>query len=828
MFQELIDRIKAAMSFDQFKFSDINAKISPEYLSISSLLPYRIYDDQNCIFENANSYGFILESSLLCGCDENMINILTGMINDSVEDETSIQIMLWASPKVGANLDKWRQVRSGTIYQELAAKRYDFLSKNNALPLSVNHNVPVREFRNFIMASMPATHSGAIELLKSLRITLKSTLKSIGLETRDVNAENFVNLMREFINPDFNLHYNNDLYFNACDSLNGVISNPDNELEVSEDKLLFSNNIEVRTLSVKHLPDVWAGWRTAELLGDPVNDYLQIPCPFLISFSFSYDLGDQKNRAMRKQEWSSRQANSYLGKFIPDVKHQAKDWQFVLDKVGEGIRLVRANYQVTLFAKKGKIDECTRALISLYKSKGWQLHIDKKMQLLGFLSSMPFTMSEDVSKGLDMLNRKKSMLTWSCANIAPIYGEWYGIPTEIPCLMLLGRRGQILFWNPFDNDEGNYNLAVIGKSGSGKSVLMQELVASLRGIGGAVIVIDDGRSFMNSCILQQGHFIEFSDNKHLCLNPFSIVKTEDFKNNNEYRGEVISLLNSMIQAMCRQNESTSDYENSLIEKAVDHVFDCYGTQGSITHVSQYLAKDNDPRAIDLSVMLRSFTKDGIYGHYFEGQANIPLDNDLMVFELAEIKSKKRLQSVVLMILMFLVSEKMYHGNRKQSVSLVIDEAWDLLSGNASGKFIEGLSRRARKYRGQLISGSQSMNDYYKNEAAIAAIENTDWICFLAQKEESIDAIRKNDRLSASDSMVADLKSLRMRSGEYSEVLIKGPSGYAIGRLVLDSYAIALYSSKGEDVSMIQDLMAKGLSLGQAVAIRAHQLEKEAS
>ena len=490
-----------------------------------------------------------------------------------------------------------------------------------------------------------------------------------------------------------------------------------------------------------------------------------------------------------------------------------------------GIKLVKSNYQVILFAEKGRIDECTRAVISLYKSKGWQLHVDKKTQLLSFLASMPFTMSEDIGKGLDMLRRKKTMLTWSCANLAPVYGEWHGLPTSDPCLMLIGRRGQILFWNPFDNDEGNYNLAVIGKSGSGKSVLMQELVASLRGIGGSVIVIDDGRSFMHSCILQQGHFIEFSDKSHLCLNPFSIVKAEDFKNNNEYRSDVISLLNSMVQAMCRQNEATSDYENSLIERAVDYVFEHYGNHGSMTCVAEYLAQIEDSRAVDLSVMLRSFTRDGIYGHYFEGDANIPLDNDLMVFELAEIKSKKRLQSVVLMILMFLVSEKMYHGNRKQSVSLVIDEAWDLLSGEASAKFIEGLARRARKYRGQLISGSQSMNDYYKNVAATAAIENTDWLCFLSQKEESIDAIHKNNRLSANQNMINDLKSLKVRSGEYSEILIKGPSGYAIGRLILDPYSIALYSSKGEDVSAIHDLKSKGLSLEEALSVRARQIKE---
>ena len=338
MWQEWQDKIRSAINFDKFSFSEIDSKLSSEYLSIASLLPYRIYDESNSIFENANSYGFILETGLLCSCNENMINILTGMINDAVEDNTNIQIMLWASPKIGHRLDKWHNVRSEAIYQKLAEKRYNFLSRGNSGPLSSNNQVPIREFRNFIIVSMPAISLGVIESLKLLRTSLKSTLKSIGLDTCDLNAERFVNLMREFINPNFDLHNHSDLYFNCHDSLNDVISKSDNSLEILEDKLLFADSVEARALSAKHLPDVWTGWQTPALLGDPHNDHLQVPCPFLISFSFTYEASDQKGRAMRKQEWSSRQADSYLGKFISDVKHQARDWQFVLDKLGEGIK----------------------------------------------------------------------------------------------------------------------------------------------------------------------------------------------------------------------------------------------------------------------------------------------------------------------------------------------------------------------------------------------------------------------------------------------------------------------------------------------------------
>jgi conjugal transfer ATP-binding protein TraC len=100
------------------------------------------------------------------------------------------------------------------------------------------------------------------------------------------------------------------------------------------------------------------------------------------------------------------------------------------------------------------------------------------------------------------------MLSTTAANIAPMQGEYLG--GRVPHLLLVGRRGQPFFWSPFENEAGNHNVAICGKSGSGKSVLLQELCAALRGAGAKVVVIDDGRSFEHSVKLQGGRFVEFT------------------------------------------------------------------------------------------------------------------------------------------------------------------------------------------------------------------------------------------------------------------------------------------------------------------------------
>ena len=131
------------------------------------------------------------------------------------------------------------------------------------------------------------------------------------------------------------------------------------------------------------------------------------------------------------------------------------------------------------------------------------------------------TLANDLDDDLKRMKRFRTMLTTTAANIAPLQGEFLG--GNMPHLMFIGRRGQPFFWSPFENKAGNHNVAVFGKSGSGKSVALQELCAALAGIGARVIVIDDGRSFEHMGKMLGGNFVEFRLRDGFSLNPFSMI-----------------------------------------------------------------------------------------------------------------------------------------------------------------------------------------------------------------------------------------------------------------------------------------------------------------
>ena len=77
-----------------------------------------------------------------------------------------------------------------------------------------------------------------------------------------------------------------------------------------------------------------------------------------------------------------------------------------------------------------------------------------------------------------------------------------------------------------------------------------------------------------------------------------------------------------------------------------------------------------------------------------------------------------------------------------------------------------------------MTGTQSVNDYYANPAARAAWENSDWVIFLAQKDESVELLKAEKRIHCDPGMERALKSLTTADGRYAELVLHAPTAGA--------------------------------------------------
>jgi conjugal transfer ATP-binding protein TraC len=589
---------------------------------------------------------------------------------------------------------------------------------------------------------------------------------------------------------------------------------PSTRWKVEPSQIVIGEHEKIMRLYTPRLfPPVWHLGAMSTLIGDPFDEFLRLKGSFFLSYGIHIcNEKTLKTRMLAKCGNVEKQAASPIADYIPSLKKEAEEWTFVREKFEEGQRLVRTRFQVGLLSSPDLIEREQQTLFNLYRSQRWELALDRYLQLPSFLSCLPMTWGEGADDDSKLFQKTKTTLSHEPANLMPIQGEWQG--TASPGMLLIGRRGQLFTWSPFDNNEGNYNTCVVGRSGSGKSVFMQELLTSMLGIGGRVFVLDVGRSFEKTVKLLKGTYLEFSThaNREVCINPFTSIPSED----PEEALDALAMLKPILSLMAAPKEGTRDIEDSYLEQAIQKAWADHQNAATITDVAKFLLMRKDPVAISLGRRLYPYTDEGSYGRFFNGPATIDLSDQLVVVELEELKERKDLQAVIIQMVILQITNSIYTGDRKTPSCLILDEAWDMLRGAQAGVFIETAARRLRKYYGGLVVGTQSVNDFYATPGAQAAFDNADWMCLLSQKDESIKLLKNSDRLAMDPAMERTLRSLRTEQGQYAEIMIKGPKGFAVGRLLLDPFSQTLYSTKAEEFSAVQTLVEQGLSLKDAV------------
>ena len=821
----MIDRIAALSSEWGSKIADAVGDFTPagllksagkanvashyDHHFVSKLLPYETYDPETSLFINKTSAGFILETTPLIGSSEEIENILSSIVTDILPPNSDMQFLLIASPKVGNALDAFEKERSGSeMFAWLAKKRTDYLKKGAFDSISRNSSLMIRNFRLLISVSVVQSHDYEGELM-GLRDDLQSSLQSINMNSHTINAEDFLSVISDLITPTRDLHPNH-IQWNELDSLSLQLTHPEWRMQVKSDSINFASDeesVEACCLTVREFPNKATQWKVTENLGQLFNATLQIPCPFVVSFTIR-KMDNEKSRADSQINVMSKEstAKSPLSKFKPSVNKEYEDWEFVRSRLSEGDCLVKSFYEVIIFAEPNKIHACERRVRDLYRANGWKLKKESFLQLQSWLAMLPFMMTEGLFKDLKYFGRLRTMTAFNAVNIAPLQGEWVG--TQTASLLLPGRRGQIAFWNPFDNDSGNYNIAITAAPGKGKSAFTQDYINAILSAGGRVWVIDAGRSYEKTCLNFNGQFIEFTQNSRICLNPFTSITDIN---------ESIIMLKPLLASMARPVRGATEEELSYIEQAIKAAWDRKGNQATITTVADWLEERPEEICKNLSHLLFSYSKDGIYAPFFEGVCTVDFENRYIVMELQELKAKKDLQRIVLQVLIYLISQKMYLTGRKEIKSCIIDESWDLFDSDdiATAKFIEAGYRTARKFRGNFVSIAHSITDFYKNAMSRAAFDCADFKIILGQTEEAINKLKRENIMDIDGFTERLLKSLKL-TRDYSECVIKSPSGMSVHRIIFDPYSRILYSTKGEEFEAVNQLVASGVPLVDAI------------
>ncbi len=429
---------------------------------LSDWLPYRVYDPESRLYVNARSKGFVLAVTPLIGADERTGEILGQFFSEGLPAGACLQVLHLASPRIGRIVAPWFAPRyvQGGVYEAIARHRAKRLyglvwrSGSDDAPFHARHHQVI------ISVGVPAAKSVSNEDLIQLRDGLTAMLKSLNLGVAEVEPQDLIALIDDLTSPT-TAPQDDSLPYNPMDPIAAQAIRRDIEMVVREDRIelkterfratgalsggvpeigeVYPDAFDLRHFAVRNMPQRWAPWECARLIGDLFTDKLRFPCPAATMLCLVYP--DQEAAAAKagfKFMRTTSLAQTRSARFLPRIAEQSAEWQHVQAELQEGRRLVRVFYGLTTYSPKGHGDRHERAVKSIYKAAGWDLADERYLQIQGLLAAMPLTLADGLGADMERLKRFKTLLSTTAANIAPIQGEYLGGPRTRTCCSSAG------------------------------------------------------------------------------------------------------------------------------------------------------------------------------------------------------------------------------------------------------------------------------------------------------------------------------------------------------------------------------------------------------
>lgn len=810
--------------------------------ALSSLLPYKDFDEDNDLVimdDGINlSVGFMMLISPLMVAGVDAETQFEAVINACPAD-TILQFGRLSTPQIKGFLEKWCNARleknTNELLIQVANRRKDYMLEcakgPSLIPGSSLHprmhqwmlsvRVPFKG-----MYSDKAELKGFIKSMKDLKATIAGALKGTYVDSVVMSKEDCRFILRELLNPHIEPFERVSNQVNEVPFNQGLIEKNTRITVEQNGTLGFYNGegtkpeVTVTALTVDSFPRQVYLPTMANTLGDPSSWDERITVPYFAYTTIHVlDAEKAKDSLVAKKAALNKQTMSESQWFRSMMGHlyDRRDMTEALDaETRKGHRLVRVYCGMNLYCNPNEFRAQTEHVKSIWRKSGFRISEEKYITLPVFLASLPLSYNPTMDPPNKGLQRASLMSSLNAASLIHIQGDWKGTSPLKGGPLCVSRQGQIASFDLFQSNT-NYNFIVVAASGSGKSFLTNEIVADFLSKGGIARLIDVGRSYYRICEIMGGQNMVFSPDNPVSLNPFSGLTSQiDL---DEMMPMIKDLLRQMAYPLTPEEE-TPAWQYAAIEESVINAWKKNGAGTDLSHVYSELMELQDPRAKDVAFQLRPFAQ-GRYSKWFLGERGISFNNPLVVVELEELKQDPQLQALVLTLVIHQITKEMYLSERSIPKLMAVDEAWDLLSGMRTGRFIETTFRRARKYNGVAGIITQSFEDFEKSSAAKAALENAEWQFILHQRAESIEYAAANKRIVSDEQTLNLIRSVKSGIG-FSEIFIRSGSGSGLYRFVTDRHTYYTYTSNAKDIVKIENLRKNGHSLVDAIDILARE------
>lgn len=799
------------------------------------MMPYQYYDEKTQLFINKGShgFGFLLEPSV--GADEALVQSMADLIKNKITDEVEVQWCLLGHPWVGSTLEAAfeTQKRAGGIFEELSRRAMDYHKKAALQGYKNKRNIPavLRDYQCYFWVSQKNTHD--VDLFLSVRDEIEAELKVSRLYFTRITLDRFLALLHALTSPNLHKLHFPEVTHNPLETLDKQVLNLGTSFTVEPEHIDIQYQHETEffttravSLSVNKFPDRFALWMTPDLFCNLFRSEKGITCPFLMTLHARLIPQSQaKQLAGRKFFSLDKRARAPYAKFVTGTVEGAHEWKHLRDQLADdSIRLCETFFNITLFSDPKTSKEEVAKAFSTFRYNGIELYVTRYTQMQNYLSCLPFFNSEGLFNDLKRFGKVSKMTHWNVANLIPIVADFKGTNQGI---LLPSFRNQLSFIDNFDDHAlpiTNYNATIIASSGSGKSVLSQNIIMHALGRGDLVFVMDVGGSYKHLCQTLGGTYIDASTLK---LNPFTLFDFED--SSNDAGGNRIDnreIIRNLLAIMASPEHPIVQVQMDWLLEAAQTVWREKKQDASIDDIVRFLkdlydsqSQHHDMRLHDLILHLKKYTTGDLYGHIFNGKAPLLTDQSFVVLELGALDNQPDLLKIVMFVMIVIIQGQFYHSDRARRKLCIIDEAWRWLAegeNKIAAKFIEMGFRTARKHKGAFIVIAQMLDDLNKSVQG-KAIKSSSDIQFILRQGDFKKYVKEHPEEfdTLQETLISGFGEAK--NNGYSEMMVRIGTIYSFHRLFLDPFSKVLFSSDAKEVTAIQKCLDKGMILKDAIA-----------
>ncbi|HBE7767405.1 TPA: type IV secretion system protein TraC [Escherichia coli] len=754
----------------------------------SRLLPYRDYNQESGLFMNDTTMGFMLEAIPINGANESIVEALDHMLRTKLPRGVPFCIHLKSSQLVGDRIEyglrefSWSGEQAERFNAITRAYYMNAAATQFPLPEGMNLPLTLRHYRVFFSYCSPSKKKSRADILEMENLVkiIRASLQGASIATQTVDAQAFIDIVGEMINHNPDSLYPKRRQLDPYSDLNYQCVEDSFDLKVRADYLTLTLVVE-----------------------DQVKTHSEANLKYM-------DL--------------EKKSKTSYAKWFPSVEKEAKEWGELRQRLGSGQSSVVSYFlNITAFCKDNNETalEVEQDILNSFRKNGFELISPRFNHMRNFLTCLPFMAGKGLFKQLKEAGVVQRAESFNVANLMPLVAD---NPLTPAGLLAPTYRNQLAFIDIFFRgmNNTNYNMAVCGTSGAGKTGLIQPLIRSVLDSGGFAVVFDMGDGYKSLCENMGGVYL---DGETLRFNPFANITDID---------QSAERVRDQLSVMASPNGNLDEVHEGLLLQAVRASWLAKENRARIDDVVDFLKNASDSeqyagsptirsRLDEMIVLLDQYTANGTYGQYFNSdEPSLRDDAKMVVLELGGLEDRPSLLVAVMFSLIIYIENRMYRTPRNLKKLNVIDEGWRLLDfkNYKVGEFIEKGYRTARRHTGAYITITQNIVDFDSDKAssaARAAWGNSSYKIILKQSAKEFakyNQLYPDQFQPLQRDMIGKFGAARDQW--FSSFLLQVENHSSWHRLFVDPLSRAMYSSDGPDFEFVQQKRKEGLSIHEAV------------